>query len=105
MKNNWPAKKIDKSKIGRGGNAGEVFIVTKKIAGDGKISTDGGSGNIGGKGGKITVISEDNQFAGKISAKGGSSVIKLRKWYEKWFGILILGIIASLIVAFIFYFL
>jgi len=91
--------------MGRGGDAGEVFIAARKIIGDGKITADGGSGSIGGKGGKITVISEDNQFAGEISAKGGKSLLKIRKWYEKWWGILILGVIASAIVAIIFYFL
>jgi len=102
---NWPTKKLEESKMGRGGDAGEVFIAARKIIGDGKITADGGSGSIGGKGGKITVISEDNQFAGEISAKGGKSLLKIRKWYEKWWGILILGVIASAIVAIIFYFL
>lgn len=81
--------------IGRGGDAGEIFIATRKIIGDGKIKADGGRGNAGGKGGKVTLISEDDQFSGEISARGGESLGKISKWYEKWWGILILGIIAS----------
>lgn len=115
MKPNWPTKKLgeifrkikknEPSEIGRGGDAGEVFIAARKIVGDGKITAGGGDGSIGGKGGKITVISEDNQFSGQISAKGGKSLFKANKWYEKWWGILLLGIIASAAVATIFYFL
>jgi len=103
---NWPTKKLRNSKAGRGGDAGEVFIAARKIVGDGKITADGGNGSIGGKGGKVIVISEDNQFAGEISTKGGKSLLSKRnKWYEKWWGILILGVIASTIVAILFYFL
>lgn len=105
MKPNWPTKNLNKSEIGRGGNAGEIFIAGRKIVGDGKISADGGSGSIGGKGGKISVISDDNQFTGKISAKGGKSLLKTLKWYEKPMGILILGVISGVIVTIFFYFL
>ena len=105
MKNDWPTKKLEKSKIDRGGDAGEVFIAAKKIVGTGKITADGGDGSIGGKGGKVTIISEDNRFAGQVSARGGKSFSRTRQWYEKWWGILILGIIASSIAAIIFYFL
>lgn len=104
MQNNWPTKKSKEPEISRGGDAGEVFIATRKIIGVGKITADGGSGSVGGKGGKVTVISEDNQFTGEISAKGGKSLLKIHKWYEKWWGILILGIIASAVVAAIFMF-
>ena len=103
--NSWSIKKSKEPEIAHGGNAGEIFIAARKIIGDGKITADGGSGSIGGKGGKITVISEDNQFDGEISTKGGKSLLKILKWYEKWWGILIIGVIASTIVAFIFYFL
>lgn len=99
----WSTKKPKESEMGRGGDAGEVFIAARKIVGDGKITADGGSGGIGGKGGKITVISEDNQFVGEISAKGGKSFSRTLKWYEKWWGILMLGIIASAIVTIISY--
>ena len=78
----WLIKKLD-NKVGRGGNAGEIFIAARKIIGDGKITADGGDGSIGGKGGKITIISEDNQFAGKVSAKGGNSLVPPKKWWEK----------------------
>lgn len=60
---------------GSGGDAGQIFIAARKIEGSGRITADGGEGNIGGKGGRITLISEDNQFGGEISAKGGKSVI------------------------------
>jgi hypothetical protein len=79
---NLPTKKLDNHEIGRGGDAGEVFIAARKIVGDGKITADGGDGSIGGKGGKITIISEDNQFTGQVSAKGGKSLISRRKWWE-----------------------
>lgn len=65
-----------KQKNSRGGDAGEIFIAARKIVGSGKITTDGGSGDIGGKGGKITVISDDNQFKGEISSRGGESKVK-----------------------------
>ncbi|NOY35616.1 MAG: hypothetical protein GXP44_01700 [bacterium] len=92
------------SEISSGGDAGEIFIAARKIVGGGKITAKGGDGSPGGKGGKITIISEDNQFSGEISAKGGKSLNPI-KWFEKWWGILMLGIIASAIVAGIFLFL
>ena len=88
---------------GRGGDAGEIFIAARKIIGDGKITADGGKGNIGGRGGRVTIISEDNQFGGEVSAKGGKSLGKPFRWYQTWWGMLILGIIASGIVALLFY--
>lgn len=97
--------KNKKSQISRGGDGGKVFITTRKIIGDGKITADGGDGSIGGKGGEITVISKDNQFTGNISVKGGKSFSRIPEWYEKWWGILILGVIASTAVSLIFYFL
>ncbi len=105
MKIIWPNKKLDKFKIGQGGDAGEVFITARKIIGDGKITVDGGDGSIGGKGGEVMIISEDNQFTGQISAKGGKSLSRANTWNEKWWGVLLLGIMASAIVATIFYFL
>lgn len=60
-------------KLGRGGDAGEVFIAARKIRGNGKITVNGGDGSIGGRGGKITVISDDNKFEGEISTRGGES--------------------------------
>lgn len=85
--------------MGRGGNAGEVFIAARKIIGDGRITADGGDGSIGGKGGKVTIISEDNQFTGQVSAKGGKSSSTMRKWWEKtWFQIImLLGAIAGIV--------
>lgn len=68
--------------MGRGGDAGEVFIATRKIVGDGKITADGGDGSIGGKGGKVTIISGDNQFMGQVSAKGGKSLSVSKRWWE-----------------------
>ncbi len=97
-------QKDKKLKIGQGGDAGEVFIAARKIIGDGKITADGGAGSIGGKGGKVTVISEDNRFTGEISTKGGKSLTPCVSWYQRWWGIIILGIIASALVAVVFYF-
>src|SRR3989344_5590993 len=99
MKTNYPTKKLDNSEIGRGGDAGEVFIAARKIVGDGKITADGGDGSIGGKGGKVTIISEDNQFAGQVSAKGGKSFLSRKKWWEKtWMQItFLLGAVASIV--------
>ncbi|MEK7553123.1 MAG: hypothetical protein AAB504_00305 [Patescibacteria group bacterium] len=37
--------------------------------------------------------------------KDGIKQLKRLEWYQKWWGILILGVIASMIVAIIFYFL
>ncbi|MEK7071006.1 MAG: hypothetical protein AAB966_04315 [Patescibacteria group bacterium] len=93
----WPTKKLNKSEIGRGGDAGEVFIAARKIIGDGKILADGGNGSIGGKGGKVTIISEDNQFAGQISAEGGKSLVKSNSWYQKWWGQLIIGLAVTVL--------
>ncbi len=59
--------------LGRGGNGGQVFIITEKMSGDGSISVDGGAGKIGGNAGKIHIESKVNNYAGKISAKGGKS--------------------------------
>ena len=64
----------NENQTGKGGDVGEVFIVARKIIGDGKITADGGDGSTGGKGGKITIISEDNQFGGQVSVKGGKSI-------------------------------
>lgn len=81
MKINWKTKKFNR--IGKGGDAGEIFIAARKIVGDGKITADGGKGGVGGRGGKINIISEDNQFDGEISAKGGKSFVVPKKWWEK----------------------
>lgn len=90
-------RKDKKPEIGRGGDAGEVFIAARKIVGDGKITADGGSGSMGGKGGKVTIISDDNQFAGEVSAKGGKSLVPLISWYQKWWGQLSLGVVITVI--------
>jgi len=88
MKTNHQTKKFNN--IGKGGDAGEVFIAAKNISGDGKITADGGHGSIGGKGGKITIISENNQFAGRISAKGGQSLNKPKWWEKSWIQVIVL---------------
>jgi hypothetical protein len=97
-------KKLGESEIGRGGDAGEVFIVAKKIVGDGKITADGGDGSIGGRGGKVTIISKDNQFAGQVSAKGGKSLSSYRKWWENSLiqGIALIAAILGIIGFFLF---
>lgn len=68
----------------KGGDAGEVFIFSKIITGNGKILADGGDGAVGGKGGKVTLFSENNQFTGKVSAKGGASLNKINWWEKSW---------------------
>jgi hypothetical protein len=78
----WITKKLNNNEISRGGDAGEIFIVTRKVVGDGKIIANGGDGSTGGKGGKVTIISEENQFRGKISAKGGKSFSSRKRWWE-----------------------
>ena len=89
----------NKKKYGRGGNAGEIFIASRKIRGDGSINAEGGDGSVGGKGGKVSVISEDNQFNGRISVKGGKSFL-LRRWL-----LFLVFFILVLIVSAIIYFL
>lgn len=66
--------KNKKSEIGRGGDGGDVLIVTQIIRGAGSITAEGGEGIIGGKGGKVTVISGNDQLKGEISVKGGKSL-------------------------------
>ena len=78
----YPTKKLEKSEMGRGGDAGEVFIAARKIIGTGKITADGGDGSVGGKGGRVIIISEDNQFTGQVSAKGGKSLSVSKRWWE-----------------------
>jgi len=56
-----------------GGDGGEIFIFSKKIAGSGSISANGGIGDIGGKGGKVHIETEKNEFTGNISASGGDA--------------------------------
>lgn len=92
-------KKLKKSDIGRGGDAGKVFIAARKIVGNGKITANGGGGCIGGRGGKITIISEDSQFKGDISARGGKLIYFSKKWWEKtWVQIImLLGALAGII--------
>lgn len=92
----WQTKKSEE--VEKGGDAGEIFIFSKTIKGNGKIQADGGDGNIGGKGGKIRLISNNNQFAGKISVKGGASLNKPKWWENSWIQLIalisaILGII------------
>lgn len=90
--------------IGRGGVAGEVFIFTRNIVGDGKIDANGGDGFEGGKGGKVTIVSDNNQFSGNISTQGGQSWQKIRWWENSWVQAVallsaILGIIGFIIFA------
>ncbi|MDO8571407.1 MAG: hypothetical protein Q7R79_01905 [bacterium] len=93
------AQKNEQSNIGRGGDAGEVFIAARKIIGNGKITADGGDGSVGGKGGRVTLISEDNHFAGIVSVKGGKSLSVPEKWWEStWFQVIaLLGALAGIV--------
>ena len=90
------------TQIGKGGDAGEVFIAARKIVGgpQSKITADGGDGSEGGRGGKVTLITEDNQFEGEISAKGGKSFDfgNINKWWfvnfwNKYLWVIISGVI------------
>jgi hypothetical protein len=79
--------------VGKGGNAGDIFIAARKITSspEAKIMASGGDGSTGGKGGKITIISEDNQFQGEVSAKGGTSFSSSPRWWERtWIQVLFL---------------
>lgn len=99
---------VESTTKNKGGDGGSVFIVAKKIIGDGKILADGGEGDIGGKGGKVTLISEDHQFTGEVSAKGGHSLYqaKNKKWFERtWVQVIfLLAAIAGIVELFINYF-
>lgn len=57
----------------KGGEGGQVFIITENISGNGKITADGGDGEMGGNAGKIHIESKTNNYSGNISAKGGKS--------------------------------
>lgn len=57
----------------KGGDGGQVFIITGNISGNGKITADGGDGEMGGNAGKIHIESKTNNYSGNISAKGGKS--------------------------------
>lgn len=56
-----------------GGDGGKIFIFANKIVGAGKITADGGSGNIAGAAGEIHIKTNAIDIAGEISAKGGKS--------------------------------
>jgi len=60
-----------KSFSGKGGDGGEIILISEKFSGDGTVSAEGGKGIIGGKGGKIHIRTKHNNFTGKLSAKGG----------------------------------
>lgn len=60
----------------KGGDGGEVYLATRELKGDGKISADGGDGENGGKGGKVTIVSDKHDFVGEISARGGKSLLQ-----------------------------
>ncbi len=58
----------------KGGDGGKIFIFAKEMAGDGKITVDGGDGRQGGNAGNIHIETQKNDFTGDISAKGGKSI-------------------------------
>lgn len=57
----------------KGGDGGQIFIISENISGNGKITADGGDGEMGGNAGKIHIESKTNSYSGNISAKGGKS--------------------------------
>jgi hypothetical protein len=63
----------EQSDIGSGGDGGNIFIVTRKLSGNGTITADGGSGFVGGNAGSIHIHADQNNYLGEISAKGGVS--------------------------------
>ena len=70
----------EKSKLGHGGDGGEIFIAARKIIDSGMgpmVQSRGGDGSVGGKGGKVTIISEEMQSTNKdgmVDASGGKSI-------------------------------
>ena len=72
-----------------------VFIAARKIENEGVISSEG-------PGARTEIITEDYSGPGVIKSKNTDPISK-RKWYEKWWGILILGVIASAVVAIMVY--
>jgi len=70
--------KDKKSRIGQGGDGGEVLIMARKIIGSGFINAMGGDGGNGGRGGGVTLIAEENQSFGGISVDGGKSISNLK---------------------------
>lgn len=63
-----------KNKARKGGDGGQITIITEKLSGSGKIIADGGSGQIGGKRGKININSKTSSFIGTLSTKGGKVI-------------------------------
>lgn len=57
--------------ISKGGDGGQIVIISEHISGEGKIIADGGDGTPGGKGGNIQIQAKNNSFTGNISARGG----------------------------------
>ena len=74
--------------IGRGGDAGDIFVAARNIEGSGSFEARGGDGSVGGKGGNVTLITDNNQFSGIIDVQGGRSVNQEqeleRPWYKSW---------------------
>ena len=56
---------------GRGGDGGQIILITEELVGTGTISVNGGDGLTGGNAGKINIQAKKNSFKGKISASGG----------------------------------
>lgn len=72
----WQKIVKDKNSVNstnKGGDGGQIFIFTKKLSGDGKMSVDGGEGPVGGNAGKIRIQTENSNYTGEMSAKGGKS--------------------------------
>lgn len=69
-------EKEEKKEVSRGGNGGQVFIISERISGNGLISVDGGNGEVGGNAGKVNIESKINNYSGKISARGGKATRK-----------------------------
>ena len=73
-----------------------IFIAARNIKNYGKITSEGEEAS-------TQIITENYEGDGEVSAKFTKKSEEC--WYQKWWGILILGIIASAIVAAAFYFL
>ena len=74
---NFKSKKLEN--VSRGGDGGQIVIISNEISGDGKFIADGGRGEIGGRGGGVSLLSNKNKFTGEVSAKGGDSNTNGRK--------------------------
>lgn len=73
LRENLGKRIINDKILTRGGNGGQIYIITESLEGGGIITADGGDGDIGGQGGKIYIDAKKNNYKGVISAQAGKS--------------------------------